>query len=532
MLLGRETTLYEIRRAVERTSSGKGTCLVLEGSAGVGKSESSRAAVESARTAGFSVTVGKAAQLDRRVPFSTLRRLLRGTVPPRFLTPLTGRQDYDPLAPVDVIADFLRRTTRSQPLLVALDDAHLVDDLTAAALRGLIGASHSVPVLWLLTRMPVRVRDNAQDTIDWLIREGAVRHELEPLSQEPLARLTARVLGARPDDQVLALAARSGGNPYLLEELLATSLADGRIRVEGRDPVAVLVDDEPAPCFLRAVDHHLRDLSCEGRRVLDAVAVLGPSFSVHEAAGLLGRNPVELLPVIGELIATSVLTGAGPTITFRHPIVRQALYVRLSEPVRTALHREAAAAVWREGRSASEFVDHLILSQRRAVAGAAELAALRQAAGSGPPLAEAAPFAESGPFGGTGPSGGTGALNGLTAAIGRSGPHSLSAATAQVTQATQMAPTTPATSGPPPPPPAPATPTTWAAAAAGTTAPYDPPAPTAVSDRAAWATWSAWAEERAEPIHPELMADAVHLMGTTGLRAPDGRPAPAGRPAP
>ncbi|MEV4949566.1 AAA family ATPase [Streptomyces sp. NPDC053755] len=491
VLLSRETTLYEIRRAVELVSSGTGNCLVLEGSAGMGKSESLRAAEESAKEAGFFATVGRAAELDRRVPFGTLRRLLRDTVPTRYLTPLTARQDYDPLAPVDAIADYLRRATRSQPLLVALDDAHLVDDLTAAALRGLIGASRSVPVLWLLTRVPARVRDNAQETIDSLVWEGAVRHELGALSREAVARLAAHVLGARPDGGVLALAARSGGNPYLLKEFLATSLSDGRIRIEGRDPVAVLVDDQPAPCFLRAVDHHLRDLSCESRRMLDAVAVLGPSFSVHEAAGLLGRSPVELLPVIGELIAASVLVGEGPTITFRHPLVREALYVRLAEPVRTALHREAAAAVWREGRSASEFVDHLIRSQRQAAPGATEPAASRQAAGPGP-----SGHAVAGLTGGAGAAGATGQ--------------------ADPDRRAEWFP--------------------LAAAAAGPEADRDDrpdrAEPAGRADLDAWATWSAWTQERAEPIHPELMADAVHLMGTTGLRGPDGRPAHTGRPAP
>ncbi|MFG3404672.1 AAA family ATPase [Streptomyces sp. NPDC048142] len=359
---GRETILYEIRQALGRTASGGGSCLVVEGAAGTGKSELLRLAGMHGEAAGFALVAGTAVPLDTGAPFGTLRRALRENLPARDYALLTDRQSFDPLAPVDRIVEFLRRRTRIRPLLVALDDAHLVDDLTADALRNLIDASDSLPVLWILARGASRTPGHAQETIDWLIREGAARHRLESLSPEAVAEISAELLGACPDEDVLALVARVNGNPFLLNELIATSLSDGRISVQ--DGVAVLLDAEPAPAFRQAVVHHLRGLSHECLRILDAVAVLGPRFSIHEAAGLLGRNPVELLPLIGELIAASVLEDEGPTLSFRHPLVRETLYDRLSGPTRTALHREAAAALWREGRPAPTFLEHLMLGGR------------------------------------------------------------------------------------------------------------------------------------------------------------------------
>ncbi|MEU3154601.1 helix-turn-helix transcriptional regulator [Streptomyces griseus] len=359
---GRETILYEIRQALGRAASGGGGCLVVEGAAGTGKSELLRLAGMHGEASGFGLVAGTAVPLDTGAPFSTLRRVLRENLSARDYVLLTDRRTFDPLAPVDRIVEFLRRSTRDRPLLVALDDAHLVDDLTADALRNLIDASVTLPVLWILARGASRTPGHAQETIDWLIREGAARHRLESLSPEAVAEISAELLGACPDDDVLALVARVNGNPFLLNELLVTSLSDGRICVQ--DGVAVLLDAEPAPAFRQAVMHHLRGLSHECLRILDAVAVLGQRFSIHEAAGLLGRNPVELLPLIGELIAASVLEDEGPTLAFRHPLVRETLYDRLSEPTRTALHREAAATLWREGRSAPTFLEHLMLGRR------------------------------------------------------------------------------------------------------------------------------------------------------------------------
>lgn len=359
---GRETILHEIRQALGRAASGGGGCLVVEGAAGTGKSELLRLAGMHGEASGFGLVAGTAVPLDTGAPFSTLRRVLRENLSARDYVLLTDRRTFDPLAPVDRIVEFLRRSTRDRPLLVALDDAHLVDDLTADALRNLIDASVTLPVLWILARGTSRTPGHAQETIDWLIREGAAHHRLESLSPEAVAEISAELIGARPDDDVLALVARVNGNPFLLNELLVTSLSDGRMCVQ--DGVAVLLDAEPAPAFRQAVVHHLRGLSHECLRILDAVAVLGQRFSIHEAAGLLGRNPVELLPLIGELIAASVLEDEGPTLAFRHPLVRETLYGRLSEPTRTALHREAAATLWREGRSAPTFLEHLMLGRR------------------------------------------------------------------------------------------------------------------------------------------------------------------------
>ncbi|WP_446040064.1 helix-turn-helix transcriptional regulator [Streptomyces sp. SID1121] len=361
-IMGRDRTLLELRRAVERTAAtGRGSCVVINGSAGIGKSALTRAVTAGARESGFAVAAGTTAPLDRDVPLSTLRGLLHSNIPAR-LHPLLAGHD-DPLGAVDRIIDLLGPCARRQPVLVALDDAHLADNLSAAALRVLVSEVASLPVLWLLTRRPGSVRGVAQDTLDWLVRQGAACHDLGPLCPDVVTALCADFLGARPDDGVLALAARGGGNPFLVRELLATSLAEGRIRIA--HGAATLTDNRPAAAFGCAVDHLLRDLSDDVRRVLDAVAVLETPFSVHEAAGLLGRPPVELLPVISELVGASVLVDDGASLAFRHDLVREAMYARLSEPVRTALHREAASAVWREGRSAAEFVEHLMRGKRR-----------------------------------------------------------------------------------------------------------------------------------------------------------------------
>ncbi|MEV7286242.1 AAA family ATPase [Streptomyces sp. NPDC093252] len=369
-LPGRENILYAIRRALDDTLTGDGNCLIVEGPAGTGRTALLRAAVESARARGLTVASAEATPLDRSVPYGTLRALLRHSVPPALLAPLTASPGHDPLEQLHLTAEFLGRATRVTPLLVALDDAHHADGRSLLALRRLVRASSALPVLWLLAGSPVRPVDAQDphapldpidpiDPLGPLLQDGATRHTLDPLPPDAVAALCAEVLGARPDDGVLALAARCGGNPYLLKALLATSLADGRVRVMPGTGTAVLLDSTPAPAFRRAVEHQVRDLSGGSRRILDALAVLGPRFSVHEAAALLGRTPVELLPQISELIDAAVLAADGPAVVFRHELVRETLCDRLPEPVRTALHREAASVLRREGGPAARAIEQV-----------------------------------------------------------------------------------------------------------------------------------------------------------------------------
>ncbi|GAA2825944.1 LuxR family transcriptional regulator [Crossiella cryophila] len=372
-LVGRESALADLRRALSNTVAGSGRCVVIEGSAGIGKSRLLEVVSSDAAGQGISVAFGRATELDKGAPLTTLRALLTGL--PGLERIAMHDLERNALGLVDRVGELIEKHVRDRPLLIGLDDAHCSDELTAFALRILVPALSTSPVLWLLARRPAPVRGYAQDALDWLISEGAQRHHLGPLCCNAVADLCANVLGAHPDAKVLALAARAEGNPFLLEELLITLRDTGQLlTAEG---TATVVGNELTPPFLSAVDHRLRDLSSEARRLLDAGAVLGRPFTVHEVAALLCRSATELLPVISEAVDAGILVGNGSELTFRHDLIREALYNRLPGPVRMALHREAAFIVLGEGRSPADAVEHLVRSGHKGDAQAVLI--LRQA---------------------------------------------------------------------------------------------------------------------------------------------------------
>jgi DNA-binding CsgD family transcriptional regulator/tetratricopeptide (TPR) repeat protein len=367
-LVGRQAVLAELQAALSAVTAGTGGCLVVEGPDGIGKSRVLAVAAEEAQRRGVAVAAGRATELDGALPLTALLTALRRSIPPVLdsagLAELaaSGTPHRNRFLLVDQLAMLLEDYVRTRALLIVLDDAQWADELTALTVRMLVPTLRSSPVLWLFARRPLPARVPAQHALDWLVEEGARRLPLDALPAEAMTRLCADVLHAEPGPEVLELAARAGGNPFLLLELLEALRAAGRVRVAGG--VAGVVPGELPATFLTAVDYRLRDLSADALRLLEAGSVFGRPFTLHEVAGLLGRRPVDLLAAAEQATGSGALVNARDELDFRHDLIREAVHDRLTPAVRLALHREAVSVLRAEGRSAAEVAAHLRHSAR------------------------------------------------------------------------------------------------------------------------------------------------------------------------
>lgn len=386
-MIGRQRPFSALRRALAATIAGSGDCLLIEGTPGIGKTRLLEALKEEALKRGTSLAAGSATQLDRVAPLSTLMTPLRPIL--RRHPSLPEVADANRLQQVESIREALEQHTREQPLVIVLDDVHWADEFSVLALRMLVPALASSPLLWLIARRPVAVRDEIQASIDSLVRDPHRRLELGPLSATAVAKLCTSVLGAEPDACLRALVQRCAGNPFVLEELLCRLQQTEKVRII--DGVAVLEEGGPAlPVdFLNAVDQRLCNLSPDAVRLLEAGAVFGRPFTLHEAAGLLQRPAASMMSATEEAIEFGNLVEDDVTLTFRHDLIREAVYQHLAPPVRAALHREAATVLSEEGRSAAEVAEHLIRSGDRGDARVLEvlLDAVEQVAPTAPATA-------------------------------------------------------------------------------------------------------------------------------------------------
>jgi DNA-binding CsgD family transcriptional regulator/tetratricopeptide (TPR) repeat protein len=363
---GRERELETVRRTIADTARGAGGCLVLNGVAGVGKSHLIRAAIEMAGAHGLAVAAREAFRSDLNAPLVTLAGALRDCRPP---TPAFGwlaETSDNAYVTLERLRESLENFAAHRPLVIVIDDAHWMDELSALAVRELVPALASSPVRWIFARRTPTADTAGQQALDWLSRGPAEQIHLDILDDAAVDLLCAEVVGAEVDNTVLALVGSCAGNPLQVENLLTALRMGDQLVV--RDGVATVVGTELPASFITTVQELLKLLSGDARRLVQNGSLFGRPFSVDAVAHLMDRPPAALIPLIEEATGAKILSEDGDSLTFLHDLVRQAVYGTLPGPVKAILHRAAAAITRAEGAPAVEVAEHLLRSGRTGTA--------------------------------------------------------------------------------------------------------------------------------------------------------------------
>ena len=371
-LYGREAEL-EVVEAALAAADGDAGCVLVEGLPGLGKSSFVDAAVDRATSAGVGVAAGRAQELDRAAPLSTLLRVL--SEGPATEPAVADLRTAEPFAPglIGRLDARLAGHAGRRPLLIAIDDVHLSDEMTTLALRTLI-PRHTAGIVWLLAHRPLVAPAPVQDTLGLLLGHGARRVRLGPLPEAAVAELSAELTGGSAEPGLSSLLRGAGGNPALLVRLLTALCEEGRIELDGDR--AEVVGVRLPTSFVDAVNRRLQAIAPNAWPLLEAGAVLARPFTVHEAAALLRRSASSLLGGVDEALISGVLCAVGTDLAFRHDLIRDAVHDGIALPVRSALHREAVG-VLREGRRpAAEMLAHSVAGNRRGDELVGELLAL------------------------------------------------------------------------------------------------------------------------------------------------------------
>jgi len=263
--------------------------LLVSGEAGVGKTALIGAAVAGVAGARWSRGVPWQA-----TPFAMLRQLVPGAAGPDALADLGGAA------------------------LLVLDDLHWADDATLELLPRLAG---TVPVIGAY-RADELPRGHLLRRVRAQLRHGRRLTELAlgPLAGDALRDLIAAHLDAPAAPAlVAAVAERTEGLPFFVEEILASRGADGSF------PLPPTVRDA---VLLRAAA-----LSGPAREALDLAAVLGVDFDPAVVAALTGGWP-------DELDHSGLVTDQHH---FRHALTQEAVYSDIPWSRRRALHLAVAA---------------------------------------------------------------------------------------------------------------------------------------------------------------------------------------------
>jgi hypothetical protein len=393
---GRDSELSVVAERIAGARAGTGGVVVAEGPPGIGKTRLLAEAVALAAAAGLRVARGEADEANQVAPLWSLLGALHYGTPPLLsaerLLALDPRPDqrYWLLQELEAL---LEETALREPLLLVIDDVQWADAATLLALRTLVPQLAPVPILWVLGVRSSAAGADLRSTMTRLFDAGAVRLPLGPLPATAVSQVTADRLDAEADPRLLRLAEHSGGNPFLLVELLDGLREEGLVRVEhGRAELL----DELLPARVReGMRDRLDGVSTEARGAVQVAAVLGRRFSVDRLALVAGSSPPALLGPVAELMAADLVAEVNGRLEFRHDLVREAVLATIPASMRVALQRHAAEALLGAGAGAAEVAPLLLASAGPGDAAAIDAlrAAAAELAGTQPAAAATSPHA-------------------------------------------------------------------------------------------------------------------------------------------
>jgi DNA-binding CsgD family transcriptional regulator len=373
-LLDRTPELSAIDAALSSAVSGKGSTLLVEGEAGIGKTRLLLEARKRAADAGMTVLSARAAEFEGGYAWGVVRqlfdpllrarggRLLRGDAAALARPALSHGSRPGVEDAFSVLHGLYWLTvdvTQRASLLLAVDDLHWADRPSLNFISHLVRRLDGLPLLLVLT-----VREPRSATVQERVATASLAAEagvnvLRPsaLGAAACAELVRTGLGADPAPAFLqACREATGGNPLLVNALLASLAAEG---VRGRaDEVPRLLRLAPGTVS-RCVLLQLARMPPPALAAARAVAVLGTAATTARAGRLGGLDEDVCAEAIGALMAERLVEG-DRALRFVHPLVRSAVYQELAPPLRQRWHQRAARMLDGEGARAEEVAVHLL----------------------------------------------------------------------------------------------------------------------------------------------------------------------------
>lgn len=398
--IGRAEELQRLEAMLHRADQGRPQVVLLAGDAGMGKTRLLVEFIGRAQGRGARVLAGGCVELgDIGLPYLPILDALRGLVddpadaellaevastapgigrllPDVMSTGSAGADvggGLDQLQVFDAVRSLLMRRAERSPVVLVLEDLHWADratrDLLAFLARTLRSGRVTLVASYRLDEL--HRRHPLRPVLAELIRlPGVEQLELAPFSRAELAEHLEAITGAPlPADQVERIYARSEGNPFYAEQLLAAAA--------GATDIAL------PPTLTDVLLARVQVLSEPAQQVLRVAAVAGRRVPHRLLAEVAEGPEAELEQGLREAVGAGVLvadSGSG-SYAFRHALLQEAVYDDLLPGEQVRLHAAYARVLAAEPEgAAAELAHHCLRSYDLAGALAALVHAAEEAA--------------------------------------------------------------------------------------------------------------------------------------------------------
>ena len=326
-LVERSVEVGRIDQMLNRAVAGAGSIMFVEGEAGIGKTGLARAACAQAAAHGMRVRGARGGELEQGLPFGVVRGLLApdasavcdrsllagaaalaaGVLSPT--APPSAGGGPDAYAVLHGLYWVVAGLGAEAPTLLIVDDAHLCDAPTLRFLAYLARRLDGLRIALLVATRPT-ISDPQRDLLR-ILADGAQPEILRPrpLPGQAVGALVEEALGPAPDTGfVRACSSTTGGNPYLIRELIAELKASGVTPTHANtERVSVAAPHR----VQRAILTRLAQLPDGCAALARAAAVLGNGVDRCRAARLAGLTDESAGPLVDALAKANPRAAAG-----------------------------------------------------------------------------------------------------------------------------------------------------------------------------------------------------------------------------
>ncbi len=385
-MVGRQAELALFTEKVTAVAQNQGQIVGITGEAGLGKSRLTAELIRVARQSGFTILGGECESYGTATSYLVWRGIWRGffgldpglsleaqvasltaqleQLDPALLPrlPLLGAvlnldiPENDLTQSLDakvrkssleeMLARCLQARAQTQPLLLALEDCHWLDDLSGDLLKSIGGKIANLPVMLLLVYRPQDAMQKQTLPVASLAHFTEI--ELAEFSAEETRQLVALKLRkffdaatAIPEKLLARISTQAAGNPFYIEEML-NYLHDLGLDVR---ETAVLDKIELPTSITALVLSRIDQLNESQQLTIKIASVIGRLFRASMLWGVYPDLPLERVQHNLEMLSHLELTPLDmpePELTylFKHIITQQVAYDSLLYATRATLHEQ------------------------------------------------------------------------------------------------------------------------------------------------------------------------------------------------
>src|SRR5258706_8481596 len=350
-LVGRDAEIALLEKAVSEAAE-HGGALVVTGAAGIGKTSLLDAATADARSRGYKVLAVTGLESEADLPYAGLHQLLQpvlqsaGALPEpqknALLTALGMREGARPEVFLVALAtlSLLDAVAGEGPLVVVADDFQWQDSATSAVLSFVARRLESTRILVFI---------GLRETFQTALRSQQLAEiNVEPLSDKASAELLVCVAPDMDIQTRRLILDEALGNPLALLELPRA------LRLQGTD------GREGALRSIPLTDRLERTFSAQARqlsRLTQAALLLIPLDKDPTVGDVLDAVRKQLgervtVDILQPAVDAGLISVAGSTASYRHPLMRSALDQAATEGQRRSAHLAFAEVITDPDRQA------------------------------------------------------------------------------------------------------------------------------------------------------------------------------------